>query len=153
MESLKSSVVFTIFFCFAAGIILGVGFFTFFYAKGTSYFSSDSKACANCHVMQPHFDAWLKSSHRLAAQCNDCHTPHNALGKYLVKAENGFWHSFAFTTGLYEDNFAIRPRNLIVANRACRSCHAEIITAKNVYHGDADEATCTSCHQNVGHHQ
>src|SRR5688572_32577853 len=40
-----------------------------------------------------HFDAWNKSSHRAVATCNDCHTPHNLVGKYTVKAKNGFWHS------------------------------------------------------------
>jgi cytochrome c nitrite reductase small subunit len=54
--------------------------------------------------MREEFDGWLKSSHRSVATCNSCHTPANFIGKYSVKAPNGFWHSFFFTTGGYEDN-------------------------------------------------
>ena len=35
------------------GIPVGVGAFTFVYAKGFSYLSPDPRACVNCHVMNP----------------------------------------------------------------------------------------------------
>ena len=35
------------------GVPAGVGAFTFVYAKGFSYMSSDPRACVNCHVMKP----------------------------------------------------------------------------------------------------
>lgn len=35
-----------------AGLVLGLGFYTFVYAKGYSYLSDRSEACTNCHVMQ-----------------------------------------------------------------------------------------------------
>ena len=56
------------------GVAVGVGSYTFIYAKGYSYVTNNPAACANCHVMQDHFDAWAKGSHRVAASCNDCHT-------------------------------------------------------------------------------
>ena len=62
------------------GVLLGVGIFTFGYAKGGSYLTDDPAACANCHVMQDHFDSWQKSSHKNVAVCNDCHLPHNFIG-------------------------------------------------------------------------
>ena len=34
------------------GLALGVGAYTFVYAKGYSYLSNDPQACANCHVME-----------------------------------------------------------------------------------------------------
>jgi len=89
------------------GVLVGVGGYAFVYAKGYSYLSNDPRACANCHVMTGQYDGWIKSSHHSAATCNDCHTPHNILGKYAVKANNGFFHSFYFTTGWYPDNVAI----------------------------------------------
>ena len=92
------------------GISAGLGFFTFGYAKGASYLTNDPAACANCHVMSEHYSAWLKGSHRAVATCNDCHTPHNLVGKYTTKALNGFWHSFYFTTGNYPDPLRITPR-------------------------------------------
>ena len=52
---------------------------------------------ANCHIMQPQYDGWQKASHHGVAACNDCHTPHEFVPKYMVKAENGFWHSKGLT--------------------------------------------------------
>jgi cytochrome c nitrite reductase small subunit len=81
------------------GLAMGSGAYTFIYAKGYSYLTNDPAACANCHVMNDHYQGWLKSSHRSVATCNDCHTPDALIPKYYVKAENGFWHAFYFTTG------------------------------------------------------
>ncbi len=111
------------------GLAVGLGAFTFVYARGASYLTDDPAACANCHVMQEHFDAWSKSSHRAVATCNDCHTPHNLIGKYTTKALNGFWHSFYFTTGNYPDPLRITPRNHSVTEGACRYCHQAIVDA------------------------
>jgi formate-dependent nitrite reductase cytochrome c552 subunit len=41
---------------------------------------------------------WQQSSHQHVAVCNDCHLPHDAVGKWVTKADNGFFHSLAFTT-------------------------------------------------------
>ena len=76
------------------GLLVGLGGYTFVYARGYSYLSNDPTACANCHVMRDHFEAWTRASHRAVAVCNDCHTPPGLLGKYATKARNGFWHSF-----------------------------------------------------------
>ena len=105
------------------GIAVGIGVYTFAYAKGWSYLTDDPAACANCHVMQEQFDGWLKSSHRAVATCNSCHTPANFIGKYATKATNGFWHSFFFTIGGYEDNIQIKPHSREITEQACRNCH------------------------------
>ena len=39
--------------------------------------------------MPAQYDAWMKSSHHSVAACNDCDAPHNIVGKYAVKANNG----------------------------------------------------------------
>jgi cytochrome c nitrite reductase small subunit len=111
------------------GIAGGLGLFTFGYARGYSYLTNDPQACANCHVMSEHFAAWTKASHRAVATCNDCHTPHELVGKYVVKARNGFWHSFYFTVGGYPDPLRITEGNRRVTENACRYCHTEITEA------------------------
>lgn len=103
--------------------------FTFGYAKGASYLSTDPAVCANCHIMGEHFAAWQRSSHRAAAGCADCHMPHDLVGKYLAKASNGFWHSLAFTTGAFPDPLQIKPHNRAITEGACRECHGEIVAA------------------------
>ena len=137
-----------------AGAAAGLGAYTFTYAKGYSYLVDEPSACANCHVMNDHFGAWLKSSHRAVATCNGCHTPHALVPKYYVKAKNGFWHSFYFTTGDYPDPIRITAPTHDVVEANCRDCHARITAA--IDHGarpsaPADALTCTRCHRHVGH--
>ena len=135
------------------GVALGLAGYTFIYAKGYSYLTNNPAACTNCHVMQSQYDAWMKASHHSVATCNDCHTPHNIVGKYAVKANNGFWHSFYFTTGWYPDTIEITKFDHQITENACRRCHESITSAidGNVVHGKAAGLQCTRCHNSVGH--
>ena len=134
------------------GVLVGIGGYTFVYARGYSYLTNDPAACANCHVMRDHFAAWTRSSHAAVAVCNDCHTPHDLVPKYLVKAQNGFWHSFYFTTGRYPDPLRITERNRRVTEQACRNCHGELTESIEPVHSSAADATaCIRCHDTVGH--
>jgi NapC/NirT cytochrome c family, N-terminal region len=72
------------------GIPAGIGAFTFVYAKGYSYLSTDPRTCLNCHIMGPQYDAWLKSGHRHAAVCVDCHLPHGGLGNWMATRHAAF---------------------------------------------------------------
>ena len=135
------------------GVAVGLGAYTFVYAKGYSYLTNDPAACANCHVMGPYYSRWLAGPHRKVAACNDCHTPHNLVGKYATKASNGFWHSFYFTSGRYPDNLEIKPRNVSVTEHACRYCHQDIVDAIDTHSRSAhgEEISCIRCHPDVGH--
>lgn len=136
--------------CFV-GLALGVGTYTFLYAKGYSYMTNDPEACANCHVMNEQYTGWLKSSHRAVAVCNDCHTPSGFLPKYLTKAENGFRHSFAFTTGHFPEPIRITDHDRDIANGACRKCHNDIVEAIEGPHPDSQTLSCLDCHKSMGH--
>lgn len=135
------------------GAIIGVGGYAFIYAKGYSYLLNNPSACANCHAMNDQYAGWIKSSHHSAATCNDCHTPHNFLGKYAVKASNGFFHSFYFTSGKYPDVIQITRFDRDVVESACRHCHSAITQAidPTSVHGTAEGIYCTRCHLSVGH--
>lgn len=135
------------------GLGTGIGTYTFVYAKGASYMSNEPSVCANCHIMQDHYDAWRLGSHHAVATCNDCHLYGNIVQKYYVKAENGFRHSVAFTTGRFHEPIQITERNHRVVENACRKCHADIVQMidRNVpEHGD-DSLSCVRCHREVGH--
>lgn len=135
-----------------AGIALGVGSYTFFYAEGASYLTNNPEACANCHVMQNHFDAWQKSSHHAVAVCNDCHAPHDSLvHKYWVKAVNGFNHSLAFTTNRFHEPIQITGFNRNVTEAACRHCHQELTDDIEFIPAHSQGLSCIRCHRNVGH--
>ena len=140
-----------VFLAAVAGLAVGVGGYTFLYARGYSYLTNNPAACSNCHIMQEYYDGWVKSSHRAVAACNDCHTPASLLPKYAVKASNGLWHSFAFTSGRFAEPIQIKPRNREVTERACRHCHQDIVVAIEGPHRAAGDLPCVRCHDSVGH--
>jgi cytochrome c nitrite reductase small subunit len=140
------------------GAALGIGTYTFVYAKGASYLSNDPAACANCHIMSDHYTAWMNSSHKAVAGCNDCHTPPDGIvAKYAVKAANGFLHSYGFTTGNFPDPLTIRGFNATVTESACRGCHVITEAVASTAHsevagaGKGQELSCVQCHRTVGH--
>jgi cytochrome c nitrite reductase small subunit len=135
----------------AVGVLGGLGTFTVGYGDGLAYLTNDPTACANCHVMQDHFDAWVKSSHRDVAGCNDCHLPHNFVGKWLTKADNGFFHALAFTTGDFHEPIQIKARNRRVTQGACLYCHSDFANALLPAEQGGDMQLCVHCHSDVGH--
>ncbi len=135
----------------AMGSAMGVGLFTFVYARGASYLNNDPATCANCHIMNEQFAGWSRGSHHQAAVCNDCHTPHDFIGKYMTKGINGYHHSLAFTTGNFHEPIQIKERNQNITEQACRSCHADIVQEIDTNHTGKDELACIRCHRSVGH--
>ncbi len=135
----------------AIGLAAGVGAYTFVYAKGASYLTDRPEACANCHIMGEQYGGWIQSSHRAVAVCNDCHTPSGLIAKYLTKAANGFWHSFAFTTGRFPEPLRIKPRNRSITEKKCRECHQDIVAAMEGVHRQKQDIACVRCHGSVGH--
>lgn len=135
------------------GMAIGVGIYTFVYAKGASYLTNNPASCANCHIMNEQYDGWLKSSHHAVATCNDCHTPPGLIGKYATKASNGFWHSFYFTAGGFHEPIQITKRNLAVTEQACRKCHSDLTQGLEGAHSatQGEEISCVRCHRSVGH--
>jgi cytochrome c nitrite reductase small subunit len=132
------------------GIILGLGLFTFQYAKGASYFSNDPESCMNCHIMRDQFEAWQHSSHARVATCNDCHTPHSFLEKWAVKGINGFNHSTAFTLGNFHQPITIKGFNARVVEGSCTDCHQTLVSMINGPHS-SEPVNCINCHSDVGH--
>ena len=133
----------------ALGTLLGLAGFAFTYGDGVAYLYDDPKGCANCHVMQDHYDSWQNSSHRHVAVCNDCHLPPPLSGKWIAKADNGLLHSIAFTTGRFPDPIRIKPRNARRTQEACLGCHGELVHA--LVGTDGESASCVHCHSSVGH--
>jgi len=134
------------------GLTFGLGGFTFIYAEGFSYLSSDPKACVNCHIMRQEYDSWQKGSHHVAAKCIDCHLPHDLAGKYIAKSENGYHHSKGFTFQDFHEPIMIKPKNSRILQENCLACHEGLVhdlVAGATSHRNALE--CVHCHQSVGH--
>jgi len=135
-----------------AGALIGLIGFTFHYAEGLSYFSTDPEACANCHIMRSQYDGWQKASHHGVATCVDCHLPHTFLAKYVAKASNGWHHSKGFTLQDFEEPIRIKPRNSDILQHNCLRCHEpmvhELVAGART---DRDAVECVHCHAGVGH--
>jgi cytochrome c nitrite reductase small subunit len=139
----------------AAGVAAGIGGFTFRYAEGLSYLSTDPKACANCHIMNRQYDSWQKSSHHANATCAECHLPHDFAPKYLAKAKNGWHHSVGFTLQNFQEPIRIKPDNARSLQENCVRCHADLThpqrsmeTGKET---PSEQLACVHCHATVGH--
>jgi cytochrome c nitrite reductase small subunit len=135
-----------------AGAAIGLAAFTFAYAEGLSYFSSDPKACANCHIMNDQYASWTKGPHHGDARCVDCHLPPDTIAKYLAKALNGYHHSKGFTLQDFHEPILIKARNAEILQKNCLRCHEDLVhdalvTGKRT-EGDG---RCVHCHRGVGH--
>lgn len=136
----------------AVGMLLGLGAYTFHFAEGLSYFSTDPAACANCHIMQSQYDSWQKSSHHAVAACVDCHLPHTFIDKYVAKAENGYHHSTGFTFQNFHEPIMIKEKNSRILQRNCVYCHEELVDElAPSAHAGTETLACVHCHQSVGH--
>lgn len=136
----------------AMGGVIGLGVYTFVFAKGLSYFGTNPATCANCHAMNEQYDAWQAGSHHAVATCNDCHLPHdNIVHKYWVKAEDGFLHGLKFSTGWYPENIQIRDVNKRVAENNCLHCHQGLTEDVQMTRTHDTKVSCLQCHSEVGH--
>jgi cytochrome c nitrite reductase small subunit len=134
------------------GVGLGVGLFTFGYAQGLSYFSSDPRACANCHIMRDQFASWQNGPHHGAAKCVDCHLPHEGPPKLLAKASNGYHHSRGFTLQDFHEPIVIKPGNSQILQDNCLRCHGDVVHLLVAgSRTDRDAVRCVHCHRGVGH--
>jgi cytochrome c nitrite reductase small subunit len=134
------------------GSTVGVGLFTFGYAEGLSYFSSDPRACVNCHIMNDEYRSWTRSSHHAVAACVDCHLPHSLLPKLIAKAENGWHHSKGFTLEDFHEPIMIKEKNARILQESCLSCHGDLV--HDIVGGSSTArgaVSCVHCHVHVGH--
>ena len=69
----------------------------------------------------------------------------------MTKADNGFFHSLAFTLDNFHEPIRIKPRNRRVTQQACMHCHQEIVHQMFVTTPDPEMMRCVRCHSDVGH--
>lgn len=146
--------------CALVGVVVGLGGFTFRYAEGLSYFSTDPRACANCHIMNDQYTSWTKGPHHSFAGCVDCHLPHDLVPKLVAKAVNGYHHSKGFTLEDFHEPIQIKPANAAILQAACVRCHDglvhDVLDAAGSAKGGAparpdQQLRCVHCHRNAGH--
>ena len=135
---------------FAAVILAAVGFVFASTTRLTSYLFDDPETCNNCHVMGTAYTGWQHSTHRPWATCNECHTPHDFIAKYLTKATNGIRHVSAFATGNIPAAIRAIPATRDIVQANCIRCHAEAVSLISEGKMDAGRY-CFDCHRAVAH--
>lgn len=131
--------------------VVGVGMYV---TDFTAYLGNNPTTCNNCHVMDAVYEGWFHGGHKTWAKCNDCHTPHDLIPKYWVKAKSGYHHVTAFSFGHIPDAIRAKEESRQVIQENCIRCHTETvedILASETGPEMANERYCFECHRNVAH--
>lgn len=133
-----------------AGASFGLGALAMVLSGGMAHLSEKSAACARCHVMSEHLDAWRASGHRGAATCNDCHGGRGVVAGLLSKSASGLRHTAALVTGGTKGTLHAGDETRRTLEAACRRCHGREADAM-LSAGHVGDGSCLRCHSSVGH--
>ncbi len=127
--------------------VTGVGLYV---TDFTAYLGNNPTTCNNCHVMDAVYESWYHGSHKLWANCSDCHTPHALIPKYYVKALSGYHHVTAFIFGNIPAAIRAKQASREVVQENCIRCHAE--TVANLLESPMTfDRYCFDCHRSTAH--
>jgi cytochrome c nitrite reductase small subunit len=128
-------------------IVIGVGLYVTDFA---AYLGNNPTTCNNCHVMDAVYESWYHGGHKQWANCNDCHTPHALIPKYLVKAQSGYHHVSAFVLGKIPEAIRAKPASRQIVQENCIRCHSETVSTILENSMPLDRY-CFECHRTVAH--
>jgi len=128
-------------------VVVGVGLYV---SDFTAYLGNNPSTCNNCHVMDAAYEGWSHAPHKLWATCGDCHTPHDLVPKYLVKAESGFRHVSAFILGHFPPAIRAKESSKDVIQENCIRCHTSTVD-EMMSSSMAFDRYCFDCHRSVAH--
>jgi cytochrome c nitrite reductase small subunit len=96
------------------------------------------------------YEGWYHGGHQEWANCNDCHTPHELIPKYIVKAKSGYHHVTAFMFGNIPNAIRAKQESREVVQENCIRCHTE--TVSNLVDNPMPmDRYCFECHRSVAH--
>jgi len=107
----------------------------------------DPALCVTCHVMDPQFGSYIRSTHAAVATCNDCHVDHGVIAGPVSKVKAGVKHVTAFLTGHIAEPIRVSAESRRLIQENCVRCHEPLVrdTAKG------GGPTCVFCHHDVAH--
>ena len=128
--------------------------------------------CVKCHEIQPAYQSWKTSSHRVnsrgvVAECKDCHLPpSDDVGSFiLAKGKHTALDVFAHLAQEEYDRQAMRLKAASgISNAACQKCHSDLLYPpmsrgamlahrSMLYPREGYEKRCLDCHENLVHRQ
>ena len=130
------------------GLACGMGLLVAHISRASSYLSDKPEACLNCHVMNNAYATWQHGSHRIAAECGDCHLPHqNPVAEKAFQARDGLRHSYVFTLRLEPQTLELSRGAIPVVQENCLRCHANRFMMARL--AAVSERRCWDCHDGV----
>lgn len=120
----------------------------------TAYLGNNPSTCNNCHVMDDVYEGWYHAGHKQWTTCNECHTPHELISKYWVKAVSGYHHVTTFYFGEIPVAIRAKESSKKVVQENCVRCHETTITNLDWdfrYNRNDTERYCFDCHRTQAH--
>ncbi len=132
----------------AAAIALGVFVLV---TDAPAYAGTASETCNNCHVMEPMYENYYHAAHQRAAECADCHLPHqNVIAYYIEKGRQGAHDVYVFSLGKTPEVIRANEHSQEIIQSNCIRCHQQ--TVETITMGAQPfERQCWDCHRNVAH--
>lgn len=152
------------------GVVAKVGF------DETLHRTSTEEFCVSCHSMEGvqaelKETAHWKNEHGVAAQCADCHLPHDTIPKYMRKIQ-ALKEVYAEATGKYDEEGSFEKHRYEMAKREwdrmsangsaeCKACHSyERMDFDKMSQEARDRMmpaaeknqSCIDCHKGIAHH-
>jgi cytochrome c nitrite reductase small subunit len=133
-----------------AAAVLVLGLFIFV-TDAPAYAGADSETCNNCHVMNPMYENYYHAAHQRAAECADCHLPHeNLIAYYFEKGRQGAHDVYVFSTGTTPGMIRANEHSQEIIQSNCVRCHQETVESIMMGVQPFDRA-CWDCHRDVAH--
>ena len=130
------------------GVAFGLALVVAHISRAASYMSDKPEACLNCHVMNNAYATWQHGSHRIAADCADCHLPHqNPIAEKAFQARDGLRHSYVFTFRLEPQTLQLSEGAKPVVQENCLRCHGNQFLMVRL--AAVTERRCWDCHDGV----
>ena len=123
----------------------------FFVTDATAYAGTASETCNNCHVMDPMYENYYHAAHRSAAECADCHLPHeNKVAYYFEKGRQGAHDVYVFSTGGTPELIRANENSRRIIQSNCLRCHEDTVESIMVGPQPFDRQ-CWDCHRDAAH--
>jgi cytochrome c nitrite reductase small subunit len=108
--------------------------------------SSKPDFCAQCHVMEAQYEAWVHVGAHRRKLCVDCHLPNdNRAVHYIWKGLTGLKDAVFFYSGRVPERIMLTAHGEAVLQANCIRCHETTVSLMDT------ERKCWSCHRRISH--
>jgi len=102
--------------------------------------------CAQCHVMESEYEAWIHTGAHRRKKCVECHLPNENMGiHYVWKSIDGLKDVAFFYSGRVPEGIKLTSHGAKVLQANCIRCHQSAVEFIN------HDRKCWECHRRIAH--